>query len=308
MILPPADVVLMIAPLSKLTVRVGCHITYEVSVPTPVLLMIRPRTDENLVLLETFSFASGLPSYEYQDANGNYACRSMLKPGRNEIRHDAIMEVSTLPDRKSVGEAAVPVHQIPSSLLRYTLPSRYCDSDKLLNIAWQQFGRVNHGYERVEAICDWVHRNIEYRFGAGRPDTSASEVISQGYGVCRDFAHVVVALCRAFNLPARYVTGYLPDIGFATSGSPEDFHAYCEVYLGEKWFTFDARFNVPRTGRIKISHGLDAVDCAFSTIYGHAALSYFEVWAYQVNPKQVTVGSPIDLSRRLDGVKSIRLG
>ena len=139
----------------------------------------------------------------------------------------------------------------------------------------------------MQAICDWVHNNREYRYGSGRPDLSASEAIEQRYGVCRDFAHVVVALCRTFNLPARYVSGHLPDIGFVVSSHPEDFHAYCEVYLGGRWFTFDARFNAPRTGRIKLSHGLDAVDGAFATIYGEARLSYFEVWTYQVNPKEV---------------------
>jgi transglutaminase-like putative cysteine protease len=159
----------------------------------------------------------------------------------------------------------------------------------------------------VQAICDWVHNNIEYRYGSGRPDLSASEVIEQRYGVCRDFAHVVVALCRTFNLPARYVSGHLPDIGFVVSSHPEDFHAYCEVYLGGRWFTFDARFNAPRTGRIKLSHGLDAVDGAFATIYGEACLSYFEVWTYQVNPKEVGIGDPVDLSKRLDGSSNIRL-
>ena len=110
--------------------------------------------------------------------------------------------------------------------LRYTLPSRYCDSDKLMNFAWNHFGQIPHGLPRVQAICDWVHNNIEYRFASGRPDLSASEVIERRYGVCRDFAHAAIALCRAFNLPARYVTGHLPDIGYVDPGTPMDFHAY----------------------------------------------------------------------------------
>jgi transglutaminase-like putative cysteine protease len=200
------------------------------------------------------------------------------------------------------------VGELPFELLRYTLPSRYCDSDKLLNFAWSQFGQVPHGLARVQAICDWVHKNIEYRFASGRPDLSASEVIERRFGVCRDFAHAAIALCRAFNLPARYVTGHLPDIGFVDPGTPMDFHAYCEVYLGREWLTFDPRFNVPRIGRVKVAHGSDAVDGAFATIYGEANLSHFEVWAYQVNPGQVSVGDPVDLSMRLDGAQTVRLG
>ena len=228
-------------------------------------------------------------------------------PGRNEIRHDALVAVSSAPDTREVQGQVQPVGQLPFELLRYTLPSRYCDSDKLLNFAWNQFGQIPHGLPRVQAICDWVHDNIEYRFGSGRPDLSAFEVIERRHGVCRDFAHAAIALCRAFNLPARYVTGHLPDIGCVDPGTPMDFHAYCEVYLGQEWLTFDPRYNVPRIGRVKVAHGSDAVDGAFATIYGEAKLAYFEVWAYQVNPQQVSVGDPIDLSKRLDGTTRIRL-
>lgn len=294
------------APLN-LTVRVGCHITYETSVPTPAFFVLKPRLEGKvLVYQEKLSFGIGLPSYEFQDSYGNINCRSMLMPGRNDIRHDALVAVSSLPDSRDVPFDAVPVAQLPSELLRYTLPSRYCDSDKLLNFAWNLFGQVPHGLPRVQAICDWVHTNIEYRFGSGRTDLSASEVIERRYGVCRDFAHVAIALCRAFNLPARYVTGHLPDIAYIDPGVPMDFHAYCEVYVGREWLTFDPRYNVPRIGRVKVAHGLDAVDGAFGTIYGEAKLTYFEIWAYQVNPEEVSVGDPIDLSKRLDGTTTLR--
>ncbi len=291
----------------NLTVRVGCSIAYETSVPTPVLFVLKPRLEGRvLVIQENLSFGIGLPSYEFQDSHGNITYRSMLMPGRNEIRHDALVAVSSLPDSRDVQSNILPVGQLPSDLLRYTLPSRYCDSDKLLNFAWSQFGQITHGLERVQAICDWVHRNIEYRFMSGRSDLSASEVIERRYGVCRDFAHTAIALCRAFNLPARYVTGHLPDIGCVDPGTPMDFHAYCEVYLGQEWLTFDPRYNVPRIGRVKVAHGSDAVDGAFATIYGEARLAHFEVWAYQVDPQHVSVGHPIDLSKRLDGTRTIR--
>jgi transglutaminase-like putative cysteine protease len=291
----------------NLTVRVGCHLAYETTVPTAVLFVLKPRLEGNvLVMQEKLSFGIGLPSYEFQDSHGNITYRSMLMPGRNEIRHDALVAISSLPDSREIRGYIQPVGQLPYELLRYTLPSRYCDSDKLLNFAWNQFGQVPHGLQRVQAICDWVHNNIEYRYMSGRSDLSASEVIERRYGVCRDFAHAGIALCRAFNLPARYVTGHLPDIGFIDPGTPMDFHAYFEVYLGSEWMTFDARFNIPRIGRVKVAHGADAVDGAFATIYGAANPVYFQVWAYQVNPKQVSVGDPIDLSKRLDGQTLIK--
>ena len=291
----------------NLTVRVGCSLAYETTVPTPVLFVLRPRLEGKvLVMQEKLSFGIGLPTHEFQDSHNNIVYRSTLMPGRNEIRHDALVAVSSLPDSREGTGPILPVGQIPFEWLRYTLPSRYCDSDKLMNFAWSQFGQVPHGLPRVQAICDWVHNNIEYRTLSGRPDLSASEVIARRYGVCRDFAHAAIALCRTFNLPARYVTGHLPDIGHVDPGSPMDFHAYFEVYLGQEWFTFDARYNVPRIGRIKLAHGADAVDGAFATIYGEANLTYFEIWAYQVNPQQVSVGDPVDLSKRLDGTERLR--
>jgi transglutaminase-like putative cysteine protease len=291
----------------NLTVRVGCNLAYEVSVPTAVLFVLKPRLEGRiLVMQERLSFGIGLPSYEYQDSHGNITYRSVFMPGRNEICHDALVAVSSLPDSREVLGAVLPVGQLPAEVLRYTLPSRYCDSDKLMNFAWNQFGHIPHGLERVQAICDWVHDNIEYRFMSGRPDISASEIITRRYGVCRDFAHCAIALCRAFNLPARYVTGHLPDIGNIDPGSAMDFHAYCEVYLGQNWLTFDPRFNIPRIGRVKVAHGADAVDGAFATIYGQAMLTFFQVWAYQVNPQEVRVGDPLDFSKRLDGNMNVR--
>jgi len=291
----------------NLTVRVGCSLAYEAAVPNPVLFVLKPRLESRvLVMQEKLSFGIGLPSYEFQDSHGNSTYRSMFMPGRNEIRHDAMVAVSSLPDSQEVLGQMLPVGELPFELLRYTLPSRYCDSDKLMNFAWNRFGNIPHGLSRVQAICDWVHKNIEYRLLSGRSDLAASEVIERRYGVCRDFAHVAIALCRTFNLPARYATGHLPDIGYIDPDTPMDFHAYCEVYLGQQWLTFDPRYNVPRIGRVKIAHGSDAVDGAFATIYGEARLAHFEVWAYQVNPQEVSVGDPIDLTKRLDGTPTVR--
>ncbi len=294
----------------KLTVRVGCLLRYTAKADTTLLLNLRPRADPGQsVEQERIVFGDSLSSEQFLDAFGNRIDRVVLRPGSHDIRHDALVRVRAVPDVNDHGGGAqLPTESLPGYALRYTLPSRYCDSDKLLNLAWEKFRDFAPGQQRVQAICDWVHNNIEYRFGSGRPDISASEVIARGYGVCRDFSHVVIALCRAFNLPARYVTGHLPDIGWVDPGSPMDFHAYVEVYLGGAWCAYDARYNAPRIGRVKLASGLDAVDGAFSTIYGAADLSFFDVWAYQVPHGSVSVGDPVDLSKRLDGSFLVTVG
>jgi len=295
-------------PPLDLVVRVGCRLRYQAPAEVSVLMNLKPRMEPGQVVQqEKLSLGNRLPCEEFEDAHGNIVYRLVLQPGFNEISHDALVLVPSVPDNHNrADDPAVPMGELPLNLIRYTLPSRYCDSDKLITFAWQQFGSVKRGHAQVQAVCDWVHENVEYRFGSGRSDTAASEVIAQRFGVCRDFAHVGVALCRALNLPARYVTGHLPDIAYIDPGSPMDFHGYFEVYLGGKWFSYDPRYNVPRIGRVKVACGCDAVDCAFATIYGPLALTYFEVWAYQVPPGVVSVGDPIDLSKRLDGSLELR--
>lgn len=268
-----------------------------------LLLNVQPQPDRNhAVVFEALTLGDNLPARQFTDSHGNQVWRINLAPGSNYIRHDAIVAVSAQPDNQALGRNAVPLptEQLPTELLRYTLPSRYCDSDKLANFAWEKFGHLEHGLPRVTAISRWLHDNIEYRYFSGRADISAWEVLQRGYGVCRDFAHLAIALNRTFNLPARYVTGHLPDIGFPDPENHMDFHAYAEVYVGGHWFTTDARFHVPRIGRIKVSCGQDAVDGAFSTIFGGATLTHFEVWAYQVARGTVGVGDPLDFSVRLD--------
>jgi len=291
----------------KLTVRVGCRLVFETNQPAPILLLVRPRPESDQVILqEQLTFRCDGGSEQFEDAHGNIAHRWVLPVGQTVIVHDALVEVSSLPDNFNQKTYYVPIEQVSPAVLRYTLPSRYCDSDKMLSFAAGQFGSLINGVDKVIAICNWVQRNIHYVTCSGRPDLSASEVMARGYGVCRDFAHVAIALCRALNLPARYVTGHLPDIGCFDPGTPMDFHAYFEVYLEHQWRVFDARFNTPRIGRVKIAHGLDAVDGSFSTTYGGALLTFFEVWSYQVNPAVVSIGAPIDLSKRLDGTPQLR--
>jgi len=294
-------------PALDLTVRCGLDFTYEASVPTPILLVAQPRDGaRQRIEAEELHIGLDLEVEQGEDSHGNVVHRFILPPGRTQVRHDALVAVPSVREDFGAVDEPVPVEQLSPELLRYTLPSRYCDSDRLMDFAFQKFGHVPHGLQRVQAICDWVHSNIEYRFGSGSPYTAASEIVSQGYGVCRDFAHCAVALSRCFNIPTRYVTGYVPDVAFQDPGTPMDFHAYMEVYVGHRWQTFDARFNVPRVGRIKIACGLDAVDGAFSTVYGAASLTSFLVWAYQVDPTEVRVGDPIDMAKRLDGTELLR--
>jgi transglutaminase-like putative cysteine protease len=293
---------MMNPPQFDVTLRVGCSLAYEVTGTASLLLNLQPRPDRNhSVVFQALTLGNNLPAREFTDSHGNTMWQVRLARGSNFFRHDAIVAVSSRPDNHDLPPVTPELpDQMPTGVLRYALPSRYCDSDKLTNFAWEKFGRVEHGLPRVNAISQWVHDNIEYRYMSGRTDLSAWDVLQRGYGVCRDFAHLVVALNRTFNLPARYVTGHLPDIGFPDPENHMDFHAYAEVYVGGHWFTSDARFHVPRIGRIKISCGQDAVDGAFSTIYGGATLTYFQVWAYQVARGTVGVGDPLDFSQRLD--------
>jgi transglutaminase-like putative cysteine protease len=297
-----------VQPNFDVTVRVGCSLIYEVTGTASLLLNLKVRPDHNYaVIFEALTPGDNLPAEEFTDTHGNRVCRVTLAPGTNYFRHDAIVAVSSQPDNHNLPVTAPQAPaDLPAPLLRYTLPSRYCDSDKLTNFAWEKFGQIEHGVPRIQAISRWLHENIEYRYLSGRADISAWDVLQRGYGVCRDFAHLTIALNRTFNLPARYVTGHLPDIGFPDPNNHMDFHAWAEIYVGGSWFTTDARFDVPRIGRIKLSYGQDAVDGAFSTIYGGATLTYFQVWAYQVARGTVGVGDPIDLTKRLDNEWKVR--
>lgn len=296
------------APDDFLTVRVGCDLVYETVAQTSFLLDVLPQVEGRQILVdENLRLGNQMTAETIENTHGNRLLRVLLPPGRTEFRHDALVRLPATIDQLGIEQADVVAPELlPPDVLRYTLPSRYCESDKLSAFAWQNFGGIPQGYERVRAVCDWVHEHIEYRFGSGHPDLSAMDIYQRRYGVCRDFAHLTIALCRALNLPARYVTGHLPDIGYIDPGTAMDFHAYAEVYLGHRWFAVDARYNVPRIGRVKICHGLDAVDCAFGTSFGQVLLTHFEVWAYQIEAGTVALGDPIDLSKRLDGQVEIK--
>jgi transglutaminase-like putative cysteine protease len=273
-------------------VRIGCQLHYVATAATPSVFIVQPPARPRQMLAgEELSVVGAALGDEYLDAFGNRCQRITLAAGENELRFDAHAVVPREADAVRAGARQVPVQELPASLLRYTLPSRYAETDELLGFAWETFARVPAGWERARAICEWVHRNIEYRRGSSRPDWSAADVLARRHGVCRDRAHVVVALCRAFNVPARYAVSYLPDIDVPDDGLPMDFHAYAEVWLEGGWQVFDPHRLEPRKGRVFIASGLDAADTAFATLYGAACLTRFEVWADPVDDR----GAKLDL-------------
>jgi transglutaminase-like putative cysteine protease len=195
------------------------------------------------------------------------------------VRYDAVVEVPDEPDPVVPDAALVPVEELPDDTLVFTLPSRYVQSDRLLDEAWQLFGGTRLSWARVQAVVDWVHANVRYETGSSTPSVTALDVFERRVGVCRDFALLSVALCRALNIPARYTFGYLPDIDVEPPDTPMDFHAWFEAYLGGRWYAFDARHNRPRVGRVVVGRGRDAVDTALSTAYGPVRLERMTVWA-----------------------------
>lgn len=253
---------------------------YEMMQPTPMLLTLSPGYNHRLIQ-EQRTVSPQVPIHEYIDGFGNQIWRLVAPIGTVHINYHAIAETSPLPDLVMPNLPKTLVENLPDDLLIYTLPSRYCPSDLFINDAWQLFGHIIGGWAQVQAVCDWLHNKITY--GAGSTSaTSAWDAYHQERGVCRDFAHLGVSFCRALNFPARYVCGYLPDINITPDPTPMDFHAWFEVYMDGMWFTFDARHNRSRTGRVVIARGRDAVDVAFSTVYGNAQLVSLTVWADQV--------------------------
>lgn len=195
---------------------------------------------------------------------------------------DALVNDGGLPDVVAPEAVQTPVEHLPESTLVYLLGSRYCETDQLSDIAWQHFDAGPTGWARVQAICDFVHRHIEFGYPHARNTRTAWEAYQEGRGVCRDYAHLAIALCRCMNIPARYCTGYLGDMGTEPPYGPMDFAAWFEAWLGDRWYTFDARNNTPRIGRVLIARGRDACDVALSSTFGPNSLQRFKVWTDEV--------------------------
>jgi len=260
--------------------RVGCEFKYDVSAPTVATVQVRPRSDSSHQLVtESWSTQPLVPIDEYADIYGNPVKRLVMPEGSLDLRYDALVAVPDEPDADASAAPQLAVERIPGELLHFTLPSRYCLSDQLMGVAWELFGQSEPGGKRVQAICDWVHEHIKFQYGTSSPLTTALDVFESRTGVCRDFAHLAVSFCRAMNIPARYVFGYLPDLYVPPDPNPMDFAAWMEVWLGDRWWTFDPRNNARRVGRVLIGRGRDALDVAMMTTFGSAAFRSMEVWA-----------------------------
>jgi len=268
-------------------IRVGCEFVWETTAPVPMLMLVKPRADaDHLAVYESTWSDPQLAIHEYTDLFGNNCWRFVAPEGTSAVRYDAVVEIPETPDPVVPHAALHAVEDLPDDAIVFTLPSRYVESDKLLDVAWELFGDTAPTWERIQAVCDWVHHNIQFVNGSSTPATTAFDVYGQRMGVCRDFALLSVAFCRALNIPARYTFGYLPDIAIEPPDVPMDFHTWFEAYLGGRWYTFDARHNTPRVGRVVIGRGRDAVDCALSTAYGNARLAKFTVWSDEITAER----------------------
>jgi transglutaminase-like putative cysteine protease len=223
-----------------------------------------------------------VPSQRFTDTFGNTATRLLAPAGELKLANTAVVEVDGLADRIDWSATQIPVQTLPIHSLTFLTASRYCEVDKLTDFAWSTFGHGPTGALRVQAVCDFVHRHIEFGYAYARPTKSAHDVFTERRGVCRDFAHLAVTLCRCLGFPARYATGYLGDIGVPYNPAPMDFSAWFEVQLSSGWTTFDARFNTPRIGRIVMAYGKDAADAALTMSFGPTTLTHFEVAAQEV--------------------------
>lgn len=264
--------------------RVGFELDYMFPQPTPAILMLNIHYTRvsDLAMPDNVIVSPSVPISGYRDGFGNWCSRIVAPAGRVRISTDAIVSDSGLPDPVMASAWQVPVEELPEEALVFLLASRFCDSDRLLDLAWSLFGHATPGWGRVQAICDFVHGHIAFGYEHARVTRTASEAYEERQGVCRDYAHLAVAFCRALNIPARYCTGYLGDVGTPPPYPPGDFAAWFEAYLGNHWYTFDPRNNVPRIGRVLVARGRDAADVAMTTTFGPNTLEGFRVWTDEI--------------------------
>jgi len=271
-------------------IGVGYELIYDCPQPTPMLLMLNVHYTRisDMVVPDHLMTSPSIPFSAYRDGFGNWCNRIVAPAGQTRLSANGIVKDTGEPD---VVKSEAPQHAVealPDEALVFLLGSRYCETDRLSDIAWSLFGNTPLGWTRVQAICDYVHQHIAFGYEHARATRTAWEAYCDRTGVCRDFAHLAVAFCRCMNIPARYCTGYLGDIGVPASDAPMDFSAWFEAYLGGRWFTFDARHNIPRIGRVLIARGRDAADVAISTTFGPNMLSSFTVVTEEITPAEIT--------------------
>lgn len=266
-----------------LTIRVGCEFRHQISAAVPAIFLVRPMlSPDSRLVRETWVTEPASTYHDYTDVYGNVCRRLTLPPGDSVVRYDADVTIDDRLDPLEPTARQVLIEDLPDDALMYTLPSRYCLSDAITDRAWELFGQTVPGWERVQAVCDYVHSAIAFGYGTSTAMTTSSDVLAAGRGVCRDFAHLAIAFTRALNIPARYAFGYLPDIDVPSTGAEMDFAAWFEVYLDDRWWTFDARNNERRRGRVLIARGRDALDVAMVTTFGNARFDGMTVIAEPV--------------------------
>jgi transglutaminase-like putative cysteine protease len=265
-------------------IRIGFEMAYQCPQPTPMILTlsIHHSRASDLVRPDHLVTNPSVQITAYRDLFGNWCSRLVAPEGRFILRSDALVNDSGVPDVVAPEAQQVPVEYLPESTLVYLLGSRYCETDELSETAWQRFGSVAPGWMRVQAICDFVHQHIKFGYQHARSTRTALGAYNEGLGVCRDYAHLAIAFCRCMNIPARYCTGYLGDVGTEPPYGTMDFAGWFEAYLGDRWYTFDARNNTPRIGRVLIARGRDACDVALSNTFGPNKLESFKVWTDDV--------------------------
>ena len=266
-------------------IRVGYELIYDCPQPTPMILTLNIHFTRvsDIVVPDHLVTSPSIPITGYRDGFGNWCSRIVAPPGQIRLSTDATVNDTGEPDVVAAAAQQIPVQNLPEETLLFLLGSRYCETDRLSEAAWDLFGNSPPGWARVQAICDFVHNHIVFGYEHARSTKTAWDVFNERKGVCRDYAHLAVAFCRCMNFPARYCTGYLGDIGVPPSQDPMDFSAWFDVYLGGRWYTFDARNNVPRIGRVLIARGRDAADVAISSTFGPNTLKSFKVWTDEVN-------------------------
>ena len=269
--------------------NVGCEIAFTIPDPTAMVLMLQlhPSIAARSRGSERFQVIPAVPVSEYIDLYGNRCARVFVPASRVVFRHVAIVEDDGQPDLQVWNAYQHPIQELPYDTLLFLLASRYCEVDsELKDIAWKLFGRMPAGWPLMQAICDYVHFHIRFDYQLARANRTALEVFRERVGVCRDYTHLAITFCRCLNIPARYCTGYLGDIGVPPAASPMDFSAWFEVYLGGRWFVFDARNNTSRIGRILIARGRDAADVALATTFGVHQLQFFTVRTEEVGARK----------------------
>ncbi|QDL53445.1 transglutaminase-like domain-containing protein [Rhodoferax aquaticus] len=271
-------------PNTALQMRLGFEMEYECPAPTPMLLAlsIHDSRSGDLVYPDHLLTQPSVEVRSYRDHFGNWCSRLVAPQGLFILRSHALVKDHGLPDAQDPTARQTPVEYLPESTLLYLLGSRYVETDLLADIAWSHFGGGPTGWARVQAICDFVHHHIQFGYQFARRTRTAWEAYQEGQGVCRDHAHLAIALCRCMNIPARYCTGYLGDIRIPAVPAPMDFAGWFEAFLGDRWYTFDARNNTPRVGRVLMARGRDACDVALTNTFGPNILKRFEVWADEV--------------------------